>query len=341
MFMKLNLTKLILGACIASTTFAKKAKVYTKCNQPGQIVLTFDDGPNPDTTPIALEILDKYKIKATFFINGKNYGDLDEDPESVAIVKKAYAAGHDIGSHTYFHKDLFSALEDDTLKENIDDMASKIESIIGVKPAYFRPPSGNGGYEESDPRRKEMNDLIQEYLGERGYSIIMWGTDTRDWEYKENVDKVIENLNQQLADPNVSFKTHSFITLLHDVHPTTVNIVLEAVIEYIKSLGYNFVSLSECIGVSPYQSVSGDVNHNLNNNSTSTENNNSTNTSSENSANPSPQNNDTNSNSDINNAITNGNTTNTTGNKDASSNATTLHYSILFTVFAILISLFL
>lgn len=340
MLIKLNLANLIISACLASTTFAKKAKVYTKCNQPGQIVLTFDDGPNPDTTPIALEVLEKYKIKATFFINGQNYGDLDNDPESVAIVKKAYAAGHDIGSHTYFHKDLFSALEDDTLKENIDDMASKIESIIGVKPAYFRPPSGNGGYEESDPTRKEMNDLIQEYLGERGYSIIMWGTDTRDWEYKENVDKVIENLNQQLADPKVSFKTHSFITLLHDVHPTTVNIVLEEVIEYIKSLGYNFVSLSECIGVSPYQGVSNDVNHNLNNNSTSTENNNSTNPPSENSTNTPSNNNGTNSNSNNNNTITNGNSTDN-GNKNVPSSATTLHYSILFTVFAVLISLFL
>jgi len=219
-------------------------------------------------------------------------------------------------------------------------MASKIESIIGVKPAYFRPPSGNGGYEESDPTRKEMNDLIQEYLGERGYSIIMWGTDTRDWEYKENVDKVIENLNQQLADPKVSFKTHSFITLLHDVHPTTVNIVLEEVIEYIKSLGYNFVSLSECIGVSPYQGVSNDVNHNLNNNSTSTENNNSTNPPSENSTNTPSNNNGTNSNSNNNNTITNGNSTDN-GNKNVPSSATTLHYSILFTVFAVLISLFL
>jgi len=141
------------------------------------------------------------------------------------------------------------------LKENVDDMTDLIESIIGVKPAYFRPPSGNGGYVEKDPHKKEMSDMVQEYLGERGYSIIMWGTDTRDWQYKEDVDKVIETLNEQLADPNVSPKTNSFITLLHDVHPTTVNLVLPAVIEYVQSLGYTFVPLSKCIGVSPYQGV--------------------------------------------------------------------------------------
>jgi len=94
-------------------------------------------------------------------------------------------------------------------------MTDLIESIIGVKPAFFRPPCGNGGYEETDPVRKNLSDQIREYLGIRGYSIIMWGTDTRDWQYKENVDKVIETLNEQLTDPNVSPSTHSFITLLH------------------------------------------------------------------------------------------------------------------------------
>ncbi|OUM61303.1 carbohydrate esterase family 4 protein, partial [Piromyces sp. E2] len=226
--------------------------VYTTCLEPGQFALTFDDGPNPETTPIALEVLERYNIKATFFINAVNWSNLLEDPNAVECVKKTYAAGHDIGSHTFRHKDLFSAIEDDTLKENIDDMTDLIESIIGVRPAYFRPPSGNGGYKESDPHKKEMSKMIQEYLGERGYSIIMWGTDTRDWQYKEDVDKVIETLNEQLADPSVSPKTHSFITLLHDVHPTTVNLVLPAVIEYVQSLGYTFVPLSKCIGVSPY-----------------------------------------------------------------------------------------
>jgi len=362
MFPKINTKFLILSALLASSATAKKANIYSNCLKPGQFVLTFDDGPNPETTPIALEVLNKYNIKGTFFINAHNWSDLDNDQNAVEIVKKTYAAGHDIGSHTYNHKDLFSALEDGTMKENIDDMTDKIESIIGLKPAYFRPPSGNGAYKESDPYKQEMSDKIQEYLGERGYNIIMWGTDTRDWQYKEDVEKVIETLNEQLKAPNVSPKTNSFITLLHDVHPTTVNIVLPAVIEYVQSLGYNFVSLSECIGVSPYQGVNDTnngssklINNDDNKDSSKTSSNSSNSDSSGSSSSSNSGINDksgnvTNNNENTNNVaannstipsnnIINGNTTITSNViNNISSDATTLHYSIFFSIMAVIIS---
>ncbi|ORX80696.1 glycoside hydrolase/deacetylase [Anaeromyces robustus] len=260
MLHKINFVCLILGACIVKNNFvnAEKAKVYTSCLLPGQFALTFDDGPNPKTTPKALKVLEKYNIKGTFFINAENWSSLNDDPEAIETVRKIYTAGHDIGSHTYYHKDCFEALKDNTLQQNIDDMTDKIESIIGVRPSYFRPPNGNGGYDEVDKKKKEMSNTIRNYLGDRGYNIIMWGTDTRDWQYKENVNKVIETLNEQLADPKVSPETDSFITLLHDVYPSTVNTVLPAVIEYIQKLGYKIVPLSECIGVPPYQTLTED-----------------------------------------------------------------------------------
>ncbi|ORX54228.1 glycoside hydrolase/deacetylase, partial [Piromyces finnis] len=226
--------------------------VFTDCLKPGQVVLTFDDGPNPETTPIALEMLKKFKIKATFFMNGINYGNLETDPTSIELVKKVYLEGHDIGSHTYYHKDLFQALKDNTMKFNIEKMSMALYQILGKKPAFFRPPNGNGGYEEVDPIEKEMNDIIQKYLGSQGYNIIMWSADTNDWKFKDDIDAIIQHLNDELQTANASPQTHSFITLLHDVHPTTVNIVLPKVIMYFQNLGYTFVSLSECIGVSPY-----------------------------------------------------------------------------------------
>ncbi|ORX45983.1 glycoside hydrolase/deacetylase, partial [Piromyces finnis] len=322
---------------------AEKAIVYTSCLKPGQFVLTFDDGPNPETTPIALEVLEKYNIKGTFFINAINWSNLIEDPSAVETVRKTYAAGHDIGSHTYRHKDLYSAIEDNTLKENVDDMTELIESIIGVRPAYFRPPSGIGGYIETDPQKKEMSEMIQEYLGDRGYSIIMWGTDTRDWQYKEDVDMVIETLNEQLANPKVSPKTHSFITLLHDVHPTTVNIILPAVIEYVQSLGYTFVSLSECIGVSPYQSVAfeGNGSQNLNSNSNTTTTDSNTDIQNNNNNNNSQTNINTQTNSNNNSSSNNTETNNPTNNVTQNSSASTLQYSLFITICSILLSLFL
>ncbi|OUM68873.1 carbohydrate esterase family 4 protein, partial [Piromyces sp. E2] len=214
-----------------------------------------DDGPNPKTTPIALEILKKNNITATFFINGINYGNLETDPTSIELVKKTFSEGHDIGSHTYYHEDLFKAMEKGTMELNIDKMTNMIYNIIGVKPALFRPPCGNGGYKEKDSKKKKMTDTIQRYLGSHGYNIIMWGADTRDWEYQKDIEKVIKTMNKELQAPHVSPETHSFITLLHDVHPTTVQTILPMVIKYIQKLGYTFVPISDCIGLSPYQEV--------------------------------------------------------------------------------------
>ncbi|KAG4096539.1 glycoside hydrolase/deacetylase [Neocallimastix lanati (nom. inval.)] len=342
MFPKINLKFLTLTALFANSVIADKAKIYRNCLKPGQFVLTFDDGPNPETTPIALDVLKKYNIKGTFFINAHNWSDLENDPTAIETVKKTYAAGHDIGSHTYNHKDLFEAIEEGSMKENVDDMTDKIEEIIGVKPAYFRPPCGNGAYNESDPHKREMSEMIQEYLGERGYNIIMWGTDTMDWQYKEDVDSVIATMNEQLADPSVSPKTHSFITLMHDVYPSTVNIVLPTVIEYVQSVGYEFVPLSECIGVSPYQSISNDKENqnNLNNGeSNSTDENNKNKSAGEtNTNNSTPTSNNTNSTSTFTNSTTES-TVSINKEGDNTSNAITIHSSIILSVVIAILSL--
>eukprot|EP00833_Pecoramyces_ruminatium_P017881 jgi/Orpsp1_1/1191913/evm.model.d7180000089346.1 len=266
MMSKVNLLHIILQLCtlFGNYVVGKRAKVYTDCLKPGQFALTFDDGPNLETTPRALDVLEKYNIKGTFFINGFNWSDLDNNPEAVKLVKKIYRKGHDIGSHTFYHRDLFDALQEGSMKKNIDKMTDKIEDILGVKPAYFRPPSGHGGHNVTDPYKQRMVEKIQDYLGDRDYNIIMWSADSNDWNYGEDVEKVIDSLNEQLISPDISPRTHSFITLLHDVHASTVDIILPTIIKYIRNLGYTIVPLSECIGVSPYQN--GDKNRNIGNN---------------------------------------------------------------------------
>jgi len=342
MFPKINLKFLTLTVLLVNSTIAKKAKVYTNCLKPGQFVLTFDDGPNPSTTPKALEVLEKYNIKGTFFINSQNWSDLDNDPSAVEIVKKIYKAGHTIGSHTYHHKDLFEAIDDGTMKENIDAMTDKIEDIIGVRPAYFRPPCGNGGYVESDSKKKKMTEEIQKYLGERGYSIIMWGTDTRDWEHKEKTEKVIETLNEELASPGVSPKTNSYIALFHDVYDTTVSLNLPNVIEYVQGLGYTFVSLPECIGVPPYQNMDDDLEDNSSSSNNSSNNKQS---SDQDTKQTSDNNNDDNKSSSTFPSYKNDKSTpvdvikndsKKTGND--TSDAVTLHYSIFLSIIAVILS---
>jgi len=247
----------------AELASAPRAKVYTQCNQPGQIALTFDDGPNPATTPIVLEYLKSNNLHATFFVNGINWSDIN-DPAAANTLKQIQQAGFDIGSHTYYHENLFQAIDKGTMEKNIDLMTDKIVEITGVKPAFFRPPEGNGGYEDT-PETAVKNERVQKYLGASGYSVIMWGADTRDWEFKENIDLEIAELNKDLQKAGASPQTSSFIILMHDVHETTANLVLPKVIEYVTGLGYKIVPLTECIGVqSAYQPLNGGVANNLN-----------------------------------------------------------------------------
>ena len=70
---------------------------YGICRQGQAVYLTFDDGPIPEVTPRVLEILDRYGVKATFFMVGEN---IDKHPEVFAQVVKG---GHAIGNHTYNH----------------------------------------------------------------------------------------------------------------------------------------------------------------------------------------------------------------------------------------------
>jgi len=241
----------------AELAAAPRAQIFTQCINPGQVVLTFDDGPSPVNTPVVLDYLAKNNLHATFFVNGVNWSNLEEQPEAGETIKKVYQAGHYIGSHTYYHQDLFEAIDQGKMEVNIDKMTDTIENLIGVKPAFFRPPCGNGAYPDT-AENQVKNEKVQKYLGASGYSIIMWGADTRDWEFKANLDAEIAELDKNLKAPGVSPQTHSFIILMHDVHETTGKLVLPKVVEYIQSLGYKFVPLTECIGVqSAYQGVNG------------------------------------------------------------------------------------
>lgn len=255
-FIKRVLISLFSIQCYAVTTGTDGlASVYTECKKPGQFVLTFDDGPQIGTTSRCLDILKQNGIIGTFFVNSANYVDLPNNLEAQALVKRAYDEGHDIGSHTYQHKDLFLALDENSMEINVDRNNEVIKSIIGHQPVFFRPPLGNGGFTQEyctslnipyDPR----TETIRQYLYERDMKVIMWNADTQDWNNKGNVENSLAELGKSVEAKNP--QTSSFITLIHDVHDYSVDVILQRVIDYVKGKGYRFVSLAECIGEAPY-----------------------------------------------------------------------------------------
>lgn len=104
--------------------------------------------------------------KATFFMNGNNW-DCIYDADRISDVKYAYAAGHMIGSHTWSHADL-PTLSTPQIKDAMYRMEEAFSRILGIRPAFMRPPYG------------DYNANIQSIAAARGQSLALWDWDTGD-----------------------------------------------------------------------------------------------------------------------------------------------------------------
>jgi len=241
-----------------------------------------DDGPHTKFTPRVLDLLKANDIKVTFFLNGMNYGsDIENDEVTKSIVKRQIAEGHDVGSHTFFHKNCFPAYEDGTLKENIERIQKGIENVVHRTPRFFRPPQGEGGFSPEycekinvpyDPRTEIIRGILAgdgyrygpDY-GDYDYDIILWNADPEDWNcdgtnltVKDAIASLDRTMGPSVADPS----KNSFIILVHDVTEYSVGTIIPEIISHVRNLGYTFVPLSECIGRKPYRETKSYVNEN-------------------------------------------------------------------------------
>lgn len=100
-----------------------------------KILLTYDDGPDPVHTPKLLDVLDKYNVKATFFMIGEK---VDKYPE---IVKEVHRRGHTIGNHTYFHNPWHNFYIHRKYMDELKRAHAAVENL-GIPVVDFRPPLG-------------------------------------------------------------------------------------------------------------------------------------------------------------------------------------------------------
>ncbi len=129
---------------------------------PGQIALTFDDGPNPVWTPRLLEILARTNIHATFFLIGSF---ADEEPN---LVREIVAAGHLIGNHSWTHPNL-ALTSARKVEEELTRTKRKLEYISGGPIRFFRPPFG--------ARRPAVLRIAHSL----GMIPVTWTAITNDW----------------------------------------------------------------------------------------------------------------------------------------------------------------
>ena len=196
-----------------------KAKKESEAKNPatGKVVaLTFDDGPNSATTPKVLDILAKYKAKATFFVLGSKVAGNE------AILKRMTEAGCEIGNHSWDHPSL-STLSADQIKWQIDSTNQAVSDVIGSNPKIVRPPYG------------ATNETVKSIVG---VPQVLWSVDTLDWK-NHDTQAILANVQSQIQA--------GAIILMHDIHQTTVA-ALPTVMDYLVSQGYQFVTVSELYG---------------------------------------------------------------------------------------------
>ncbi|MEV0741809.1 bifunctional polysaccharide deacetylase/glycosyltransferase family 2 protein [Streptomyces sp. NPDC050549] len=193
------------------------------------IVLTFDDGPDPTWTPKVLDVLKKHHAHGVFFVTGtmtSRYPDL---------VKRIVDEGNEVGVHTFSHPDLsFQS------KKRIDWELSQTQLAItgaaGIRTSLFRPP-----YSSSADAMDNLSWPVTEYIGTRGYITAVNNTDSEDWQ-KPGVAKIISN-----ATPR---EGKGAIVLMHDSggdrHQTVQ--ALDKFLPEMQAKGYKFDNLTEALG---------------------------------------------------------------------------------------------
>jgi peptidoglycan/xylan/chitin deacetylase (PgdA/CDA1 family) len=170
----------------------------------GVVAFTFDDGPNPETTPAVIDALEKYGIPATFFIvtqriSGK-HGEKGRE-----LLQRELADGFLVGSHSVSHVNLKHAAGDQLAREvdaSIRTLSAEAHRPIGM----FRPPYGS------------LSAAGRVWLKKLGLTEVLWSVDTLDWKAHDP---------ERLRKKVISMIKHDDggVVLMHDVKPITARII--------------------------------------------------------------------------------------------------------------------
>jgi peptidoglycan/xylan/chitin deacetylase (PgdA/CDA1 family) len=155
---------------------------------PAGVALTFDDGPEPDSTPLVLDALDEAGVKATFFVVGEQL------MKHHAIAREALARGHELALHGFEHV-RHDSLPGRMARDDVARAVGTFEAAVGRRPRFFRPPYGL------------FNEHSHEACADLGLEPVYWSAWGLDWEDVSD-ERIAELVIRDLAD--------GAIVLLHD-----------------------------------------------------------------------------------------------------------------------------
>lgn len=180
------------------------------------IAITFDDGPNATTTMEVLDILEKYQVRASFFLIGTNIND-----ESAKSVKRAFDLGCDIENHSKTHS-YMDKMTADEIKDEIAYVNDKVKEITGTTPKFFRPP-----YIAINSTMYDNIDMT-----------FISGLGCNDWDDKVTAEYRAKYLEKKAAD--------GVIFLLHDAEGNSKTVeALDKAIPILLEKGFQFATISE------------------------------------------------------------------------------------------------
>ncbi|HET7140735.1 MAG TPA: polysaccharide deacetylase family protein [Arthrobacter sp.] len=208
-----------LRAAVVPPPATAPALRHVNCDLVPCAALTYDDGPDPKTTPQLLGILKEKNAQATFFMTGSNAA------ASPATAKQVADAGHAIGNHTFSHPYL-TKLSPAAVRSEMDRTDAAIRAATGSSPSFMRPPYG------------AADAAVQ---GAVGKPLIVWAVDSLDWQSKNPamfVPKVLKEI------------TPGAVVLMHDVHPTTIAGQQE-LITSLQTQGYRLVTVPQLFEGTP------------------------------------------------------------------------------------------
>ncbi len=180
------------------------------------IAITFDDGPNATTTMEILDVLEKYQVRASFFLIGTNIND-----ESAKSVKRAYDLGCDIENHSKTHS-YMDKMTADEIKDEVAYVNDKVKEITGTTPKFFRPPY------------IAVNNTMYDNID----MTFISGYGCNDWEDRVTAEYRAKYLEKKAAD--------GVIFLLHDAEGNSKTVeALDKAIPILLEKGFQFATMSE------------------------------------------------------------------------------------------------
>lgn len=212
---------------VTRTVIVRNPSKGSNCvGKAGVIYLTFDDGPHATYTPVILDVLKKYNVKATFFVTMAG-------PDS--LIKREYEEGHTVALHTASHnyKTVYSSV--DGYFQDLEKVQNRVYRIIGIRPTIIRFPGGSSNTVSRNYFNGIMSILTDE-VEKRGFSYHDWNISSGDAGGTTNPRTEYNNVVSRLK------KNCSNVVLMHDIKKHT-SLAIEDIIKYGLENGYTFEAI--------------------------------------------------------------------------------------------------